>query len=577
MVILSWMYRRPIGFIVAGFTVVAGALMLAPPTTAATSRGTAPFEIDWGDCPPAPPAARDPRQRCGVLSVPLDYRAPSGRAITITISRIPTARAGAKRGVLVVNPGGPGEAGLDFPSRLIRALPQSVTDRYDLIGFDPRGVGHSTPVTCGLARDDTTMELVLPYPAGDGSIDRNITFARATAAQCAARSGELLPFITTANTARDLDRIRRALSESKLSYLGFSYGTYLGAVYATMFEETTDRVVLDSAVDPKLVWYDMWRTWNRAISDRFPDAARYAAGQNELLGFGSTVAEVTDSYLALTRRLDADPIALPALGIRLSGNVLREVTRGYLYSDSSIPALITIWAEAAGRSPVPDQPALTTALRRRLAVDNAIVPADNAIASLYAVACGDVTWSADVTTYAASTASDRVSWPLTAGMPSNVWPCAFWKYPAIEPPVAITNHGRRNILVLQNRRDPATSWDSGLGMRRALGQRAAFVGVDAGGHGTYGWGTCADPAAERFLGSGELPSHAVSCAKPEPGTVPAHSGLWEPTGRALSGWMSRYCRCCSPGGANRSCSLNAGVPPSCSPWSSAPLGYSLPS
>lgn len=535
MVTLFWGLRRPLGLMAAGFTVLAGALSLGSPAKATApvtpaSPGAGFSKLVWGACPPTFPDTRDPRQQCGTLSVPLDYRAPSSGTIALTISRIRTSRAGSKRGVLVLNPGGPGEAGLDFPSRVVKALPKSVTDRYDLIGFDPRGVGHSTPVSCGIPLDETTTELVLPYPAGNGSIDQNIAFARTTADQCAARSGRLLPHLTTANTARDLDEIRRALGESRLSYLGFSYGTYLGAVYATMFEGATDRVILDSAVDPNLVWYEMWRTWNKAVSDRFADAAGYAAGQNGLLGFGATAAEVTSNYLALTRRLDLHPIEIPALGIRLTGNLLREITRSHLYSDSSIPTLVTIWAEAAGRNATPGQPALTTALRRRLTVNTTTVPADNAIASLYAITCGDVKWDSNITSYATNTASDRVSWPLTAGMPSNVWPCAFWRFPASEPPIAITDRGRRNVLVLQNRRDPATSWDSGLGMRRALGRRAAFVGIDAGGHGAYGWGTCADPAAEHFLASGELPSREVSCAKPEPAAARAPSRLWELAG-----------------------------------------------
>lgn len=156
------------------------------------------------------------------LQVPLDYRRPGGRQITVAVSRIPAADPATRRGVLLLNPGGPGGEGLDTPSEAGPAG-EPLLAAYDLIGCDPRGVGHSTPVTCGLTEAQLTPPL--PYPAPDGSIAANVAFARSAAAACAARSGDLLPYITTANTARDMDRIRQALGTSRLSYYGDSYGT----------------------------------------------------------------------------------------------------------------------------------------------------------------------------------------------------------------------------------------------------------------------------------------------------------------------------------------------------------------
>ncbi|MEV0389515.1 hypothetical protein [Nonomuraea sp. NPDC050643] len=114
---------------------------------------------------------------------------------------------------------------------------------------------------------------MLPYPAPDGGIQRNVTFARTTAAACAEHSGDVLRFITMANTARDMDRVRAALGEPKLSY----HGTYLGAVHLSLFPGRSDRIVLDSAVDPGLVWRDMFRTWNEAVALRLPDFLAFAA------------------------------------------------------------------------------------------------------------------------------------------------------------------------------------------------------------------------------------------------------------------------------------------------------------
>jgi hypothetical protein len=125
--------------------------------------------------------------------------------------------------------------------------------------------------------------------------------------------------------------------------------------------------------------------------------------------------------------------------------------------------------------------------------------------------CGDAAWSHDVGSYAANTAADRKAWPLTAGMPANILACAFWQ-PPVEPPVAVTGQGPRDILILQNRRDNATPWDGGVGLRHALGNRAAFVGVDNGGHYVYNEGSaCADRATVDFLTSGHLPDKDAYC------------------------------------------------------------------
>ncbi|MGH8186976.1 MAG: alpha/beta fold hydrolase, partial [Steroidobacteraceae bacterium] len=189
---------------------------------------------------------------CGTLNVPLDYRNPNGRTIDIAVSRIKSSRPDLRRGVLLLNPGGPGAQGLDMPRAGLILFPQSVSTRYDLIGFDPRGIGRSNPVSCGLSALVTLQ--IFPPLEQPGGFQATADFMRNAADACAAVSGDLLPFITTRNTARDMDRLRQALGEQKISYLGYSYGTYLGTVYAQLFPTRTDRFVLDSAVNPNAVW-----------------------------------------------------------------------------------------------------------------------------------------------------------------------------------------------------------------------------------------------------------------------------------------------------------------------------------
>ena len=501
-------------------------------TLGPATQGRAGARLAWGACPAAEPDfPRDPRLRCATLRVPLDYRSPQGRQITVTVSRLPAAKPGLRRGILLTNPGGPGVSGLDQPGALAEVLPAEVVARYDLIGFDPRGVGASTPVTCGLPAD-ISPELIPGYPAPNGSIARNVAFARNTARSCAAHSGGLLPHITTANTARDMDRIRAALGEPRLSYLGYSYGTYLGAVYTTLFPQRSDRIVLDSAIDPKLVWYDLWRTWGQAVAVRLPDFAKWAAARDDVYHLGSSTAAVQRTYYRLARTLDSDPREVPD-GDAITGNLFRELTRSYLYSDFFFPELAEIWQFLADPSAEP--PALTAASAPARTARTA-VPADNHYAALFAVVCGDASWPRNPAVYARNVAADRRAWPLTAGMPANIWPCAFWPYRPAEPPVKVTASGPRNVLILQNLRDPATSLRSGAGLRAALGRRAAFITQDAGGHAVLGArsGPCVDAIATAFLTTGALPARDRLCPAPPPvdemSTARASTVLPVPTG-----------------------------------------------
>jgi pimeloyl-ACP methyl ester carboxylesterase len=449
--------------LIAPFVAAAG-------SASAEQAATGPAALTWGGCPPAPPdIERDPRTQCATLRVPLDYREPAGRKISIEVSRIPTAKPGLRRGVLFANPGGPGGTGLDYTSRLLSFMPAEVTDRFDLIGFDligfdPRGIGYSTPVTCGIP-DDVAVDLVTPYPAPDGSISRNLAFGRKTAADCARLSGDLLPYITTANTARDMDRIRAALGEPKLSYLGYSYGTYLGAVYTSLFPQRSDRILLDSAVDPKLVWYDMWRTMGVGMALRLPDFTEWAAARDATYHLGATQAAVTRTYYNLAARLDRTPVTLPD-GFAFNGNVLREFTRSDLYGDILFPEL------AGGRqyllNPSGPPPAAFDDTRQPTLPG---VPSDNGTAALYSVVCDDAAWPRSVETFERNVAIGRRAFPAGAGMPDNAWPCAFWATRPVEPPVKVTDRGPRDVLILQNLRDPATPWVAGHGLRESLGQR----------------------------------------------------------------------------------------------------------
>jgi pimeloyl-ACP methyl ester carboxylesterase len=459
-------------------------------------------DLAWTDCPPPMSSLpEDPRMRCATLRLPLDYRNPQGRTIEVMISRIPTAKPGLRRGVLLHNGGGPGAESLHLPAAYAQIYPPEVLDQYDLIGFDPRGVGYSTPVTCGRTAEQYPPDRYFPFPAPDGSITHNVEFAQEVARDCQEHGGAVMPHVTTANTARDMDRIRTALGEPKISYNSGSYGSYLGAVYATLFANRTDRFVIDSNVDPNRVWHKQWALWDSGLELRFNDIAAWLAERNATYHLGATPAEVRQRFLDLVARLDTNPVTHPEIG-QINGNLMRAVLFGYSYHTLYFPELADIWVFAdRGGAPA-----------ARLAP----VPADNLRASQLAVLCGDARAPRDIHHYQREVTAHRAKYPLMGGMGTNLWPCAFWRDP-VEPPVKVTSKGPANILMIQTLRDPATPYLGALGMRKALGQRTRMVTVDTGNHGAYDPSTpsCAVREAHRFLRTGVLPARDLFCT-PDP-------------------------------------------------------------
>ncbi|MGW8672986.1 alpha/beta hydrolase [Streptomyces niveus] len=467
--------------VAATTTVIPGVSVAATPDTG----------LRWGSCPETITA---PRLKCATLQVPLDYRHPDGRQIDLTISRLASEKPAQRRGVLVTNPGGPGGPGLSFPADLAASgLPQSVLDSYDIIGFDPRGVGTSTPVTCDLTQEQQERGNFAPYAHTDADVAREAGHARTIAKQCAtSKTSWMLPHTTTANTARDMDRIRTALGEQKLSYLGMSYGTYLGASYAAMFPGRGDRIVLDSNLGPDGYDVTAMREFARGMEDRFPDFAAYAAARPEY-GLGSTPEQVKAKYYELVERLDAKPVD------GIDGMMLRGMTFEYLYSDATLPLLAKNWQELDTGRPI-------TALPRP--------EMENLMSSRFYVVCGDTRWPGKIRDYQRNAAVDRVKYPMLGGSTASINPCAYWPRERVEPPVEIGDRGPSNMLLVQNERDPGTPLAGARKLRQALGQRATMVTADNGGHGVYPFArnTCVDDAVTTFLTDGKRPAGDLACA-----------------------------------------------------------------
>jgi pimeloyl-ACP methyl ester carboxylesterase len=447
-------------------------LLAAPPANASP-------RLEWTTpCPdygmsPSPTAGLE----CARLRVPLDYARP-GRTIELTLSRH-AGTPGKRRGVLLMNPGGPGSPGLAMPAQLLQRMGGSgLPDAYDVIGFDPRGTGYSTPVTCAMTPEQRGAVLG-PYADGPRDVMTTAAKARVVAKQCGeAETADLLPHMTTANTARDLDRVREALGEKKISYYGLSYGSYLGAAYASMFPAHGDRIVLDSVLGLRGLDVRANQGFAEGFDDRFPDFAAWAAERDDGYHLGRTPAAVTAKFFELAA---------------VRGPEFRSNTWNGLYDDASFPALAAEWAGTARAAAGP-------------------LDGDTRASLQLQVICNDSDWPERIGFYQRAVERERERHPMFGPAAANVNPCAFWPVERTEPPVRVGGPGPANVLLVQNLRDPATPLSGARETRAAFGNRARMVTVDAGGHGVFTReNACGNAVVLGYLRDGAFPAADGSC------------------------------------------------------------------
>ncbi|MFJ4639257.1 alpha/beta hydrolase [Streptomyces hygroscopicus] len=479
----------------------------AAPASAAPSSATA-SALDrylaqkpaWRRCQADLPA----EYQCATIKVPLDYRAPQGKRITMAISRIKSTAPDKRHGVLFFNPGGPGGPGLDMPLYMKDTLPKAARQKYDLIGFDPRGVGRSSPVTCDLEPEEENW--LRPYKKA--TFDKDVAWARDVARKCRAASGDTLRHITTRNTARDMDLLRAVLGEKKISYLGYSYGTYLGSVYTQLFPARADRVVLDSAVDPARAWRGMIQWWAEGAEPAFDRWTEWAAARSAQYGLGDTPKKVDRTFWDLVRQADEKPIEID--GQAYTGDDVRSMMRGAVFSVKSGTELVVELKKAAAGEPASAKKFPAPAGTARLAAGSD-VPPDNGTASFWAVVCNDnsAAWSRDPESYRRDAIADKGRYPLFGDFASSVKPCTFWDRSA-EPATVVNNKVRS--LVVQNEWDPQTPLPSGQALHTDLKGSKMLTVLGGEGHGVYPSGNaCTDGKVTDYLATGKLPAKDVTC------------------------------------------------------------------
>ncbi|MER7717957.1 alpha/beta hydrolase [Streptomyces flaveolus] len=517
----------------AAGSLLLSALAAAPAPTApgasvsAEARGTAVAAaraaeagIAFGRCPKAEDLPGS--LRCGTVTVPLDYARPDGEQIELTVSRVRAThrdphhsrRKVPGQGALVHQPG---TGGLYVPLAGMMPQWQRIAAAYDLVGYAPRGVAPSAPLSCQDPKRFFKGPRPAPaQPAGAVKGERAAK-AEAYARGCRERTGDALRHYHSLNHARDLDVVRAALGERKLTFMGTSDGTYLGALYGELFPSHVRRMVFDSPVDPAPVQVGYRNVLDRseAFEGRWRDVKEWIAGHDDVYGLGGTPGQVQRSYDRASARLARRPAGGTVGPAQLHGAFR---TAGY-YDDHWPYRAEALSAYLRGDPrPLTDQAGTHP--------EKEAAEAENADAARTAVECNDADWPAGFGVW------DRDNTRLARRAPfatwDNVWahlPCAFWQTPRQRPPDVRTGPGELPpTLVLAAERDAAAPYDGALELHRRLSGSVLVTERDTGTHGVGGGpNTCVNGRLEAYLLDGRLPARDTSCAgrpapRPAPGT-----------------------------------------------------------
>ncbi len=454
-------------------------------------------QLTWKDC-------RD-GDRCATVQVPLDYHKPDGETLDLSVLEVPAGEQDGKIGALLVNPGGPGASGVDYAASAETYFNKPILQHFDVVGFDPRGVGRSDPIDCVSDAQLDQFAAADPDPDSVPEQEESDAILRQFGEGCLARSGALTRHMSTVEAARDMDILRGVLDQPRMLYFGASYGTFLGATYADLFPDKVGRMVLDGAIDPTVglvqsavVQARGFETALRAYVGNCVDQGDCFLGDSVDAG----IAKIQD----LLDQTDAEP---------LPTSEGRDLTEGL--------AVLGIWAPLYNRD---YWFALDQGLKAAFKGDGDVLLKladaylnrgpdgynDNSSEALYAVNCldrdewidpGEVARYQDRILEASPTFGRLFAWGLTA--------CGSWPVHSGKKPTALRATGSAPILVVGTTRDPATplSWAEGLAEQL---DHAVLVKRDGDGHTGYKAGnSCVDDAVEAYLVAGEVPQDTVSC------------------------------------------------------------------
>ena len=455
--------------------------------------------LDWTDC--------NDGMQCTTVTAPLNWDDPASGDVELALVRHPAT--GERIGSLLVNPGGPGASGYDFVRDSVDyATDAALQERFDVVGFDPRGVGRSTPVACyGPAEMDEYLYGLTDADRGtDAWILEQEASATGFAAACAEQTGALLGEVDTESAARDLDLLRAVLGDTQLNYLGFSYGTFLGATYAELYPDKVGRLVLDGALDPASSNFEVTATQAQGF-----ESALRAYLTDCLAGpecpFDGTVDDAMATIRALLDSVDANPIAV-ADGRQLGGNALLTAIIYPLYQ-------ATAWDYLSDMFDTVMQGSAEGAMQFADAYNGRSADgtyADNSTEAFMAVNCVDYAYNDDPAAMRDQAAQiDAMAPTIGAYMSYGDISCANWPHTVTGEREQINAAGAAPILVVGTTNDPATPyvWAESLAEQLDSGQLVTYEGE---GHTAYNKSnSCVNDAVDDYLIDGTVPAADPMC------------------------------------------------------------------
>jgi pimeloyl-ACP methyl ester carboxylesterase len=466
------------------------------PGTGGSSSTTTPAPaapLSWQTCG---------RLQCATLTVPLDYSDASKGTIDLYLKRRPASDQAHHVGSLLVNPGGPGVPGTTLVDQAALAFSEDLLDRFDIVGWDPRGTGQSSPVDCV---DNLDPYFALdPLPDTPAEKQAIVDTSKQFDAACRQRSGRILPYVSTQDTARDMDQIRAALGEDKISYFGFSYGSQLGATYATLFPTRVRAMVIDGAADPNAGYVESTKQQvvglERGLQAMLDDCAKKTSCAFHHDGKPGA------AYDALLAKLASNPIPSPeadrpAVG---PGVAIYAVVSG-LYVREYWPVVTRALAAAEKGDGGPLLQLYDTYIERQS--DGTWT---NSFEDLIAINCLDDPGPKDPS-FPDSYAKDLEALsPHFGAWEAYSYNCIFWPVPQ-KTPLKLTAAGAGPIVVVGTTGDPITPIEGTKAMADAL-EQATLITVDANQHTGYGTNACVVKAVDEYLIAVTVPAKGLECS-----------------------------------------------------------------
>ncbi|MFJ4500483.1 alpha/beta hydrolase [Streptomyces sp. NPDC088864] len=458
-------------------------------------------DLSWRDCGVS-------GFQCTTMKAPLDYAEPDGDEIELAVSRKKATGPGKRIGSLLVNPGGPGGSAIDYLQAYAGiGYPAQVRARYDMVAIDPRGVARSEPVECLTGAQMDAYTQVDQTPDDKAEVTELSAAFKKFAAGCEKRSGEILPHVSTVETARDMDMLRALLGDEHLNYVGASYGTFLGATYAELFPGRTGRLVLDGAMDPSLSSVEANRDQTAGFETAFRAFAEDCVQQADCPLGTTSASDAADRLKRLFARLDAKPV--PTGESRELGESL--ATTGVIaamYDESAWPQLRSALS-AADSGDGAGLLALADSYYER--------EPDGKYANLMfanaAVNCVDLppAFAGPEAVEKALPSFEKASPVFGRGFAWAALNCAHWPVPPTGTAHRIEAEGAAPIVVVGTTRDPATpyAWAESLADQLSSGTLLTYEGD---GHTAYGRGSdCVDTAINAYLLEGTPPPADKKC------------------------------------------------------------------